>query len=54
MKQPKKLTRDQKEKLSKKGYDAKKYRFLLEDDVTECFVDISEGEESGELIWIEK
>lgn len=38
MKQPKKLTRAQKEILSKKGYDWAKYMFDSEDDMCMYFV----------------
>lgn len=39
MKQPKKLTRNQKELLNKKGYDWKKYMFDSEDKMCMYFVD---------------
>lgn len=39
MKQPKKLTRNQKEILSKKGYDWTKYMFDSEDDMCMYFVE---------------
>lgn len=39
MKQPKKLTRSQKEILSKKGYDWTKYMFDSEDSICMYFVE---------------
>lgn len=39
MKQPKKLTRTQKELLSKKGYDWTKYMFDSEDNMRMYFIE---------------
>lgn len=50
MKQPKKLTRDQKELLNKKGMYNPSCRLLSEDEVAFLFVDIS----TGEQFWVEK
>ena len=50
MKQPKKLTRDQKEQLTRKGYDPSKFRFVEEDSTCWLFL----NPETEERIWIEK
>lgn len=44
MKQPKKLTRNQKEILSKKGYDWTKYMFDSEDTMCMYFVEKTTNE----------
>lgn len=44
MKQPKKLTRNQKEILSKKGYDWTKYMFDSEDNMCMYFVEKATNE----------
>lgn len=44
MKQPKKLTRNQKEILSKKGYDWTKYMFDSEDAMCMYFVEKTTNE----------
>lgn len=45
MKQPKKLTRDHKELLNKKGLYTPSCRLLSEDEVAFLFIDISTGEQ---------
>lgn len=50
MKQPKKLTRDHKELLNKKGLYTPSCRLLSEDEVAFLFIDIS----TGEQFWVEK
>lgn len=50
MKRSKKLTRDQKEELTKKGFDAKKFRFVEEDGEAWLFVNM----ETAERVWIPK
>lgn len=50
MKRPKKLTYEQKCKLSKKGYNPDEYRFVEEDAVAWRFI----HKETMETIWIEK
>ena len=50
MKRPKKLTYEQKRKLSHKGFDPNEYRYVTEDEQALCFV----HKETGENIWIEK
>lgn len=50
MKRGKRLTREQKEKLSKQGYDWKDWLFSSEDEQAICFV----KKDSREVAWIEK
>lgn len=50
MKRPKKLTYEQKRKLSAKGFDPDEYRFAGEDAEAWRFV----HKETNETLWIEK
>lgn len=50
LKQGKKLTRQQKELLSRKGYNWKEWLYSSEDEQAICFV----RKDSKEVAWIEK
>ena len=50
MKQGKRLTREQKALLSKKGYNWKEWLYQTEDEQAICFV----KKDSREIAWIEK
>lgn len=50
MKQGKKLTRQQKELLNRKGYNWKEWLYSSEDEQAICFV----HKETKEICWIEK
>jgi hypothetical protein len=50
MKQGKRLTREQKALLSKKGYSWKEWLYQAEDEQAICFV----KKDSREIAWIEK
>lgn len=50
MKQGKRLTREQKERLSRKGFDWREWLYSSEDEQAICFV----HKQTKEIAWVEK